>query len=69
MTLEIIKKKINFTPTNDIKGWVKLNDGTKSNFMVTPSGDFKLWGTNTHNEIVHPIISGLLEMLYDDRWI
>ena len=67
MELEIIKKKINFTPNNDIKGWVKLNDGTRSSFVVTPNGDVRHWGTNTHIEIVHPIISGLLEMLYDDR--
>jgi hypothetical protein len=66
-TLEVVKKKVNFLPNNEIKGWAKLTDGTKSNFVVTPSGEIELWGTNTHTELIHPIITGLLEMLYDDK--
>ena len=31
--LAVTKKKISFMPNNEIKGWAKLTDGTKSNFL------------------------------------
>lgn len=66
-TLEIVKKKINFMPNNEIKGWAKLTDGTKSSFTISPIGEISIWGTNTHVEVMNPILIGLLELIYDDK--
>lgn len=66
MTTQITTQKFNFIGNNEVKGWFKLTDGTKTNFHIQENGEVKQWGTSNNNE-VHPIVIGLLEMLFSQE--
>lgn len=61
----IIRKKVTFGNDNEIKGWIKTTDGTKTNFEIN-GGEIKQWGTATSTE-TNPFLLGLLEMLYSEE--
>jgi hypothetical protein len=61
----IIRKKVTFGNDNEIKGWIKLTDGTKTNFLIN-EGEIKQWGTATSTD-TNPFLLGLLEMLYSEE--
>lgn len=58
----IIRKKVTFCNDNQVKGWFKTTDGTKTNFSIA-DGEIKQWGNATTTD-TNPFILGLLEMLY-----
>lgn len=66
MTTQITTQKMNFIGNNEVKGWFKLTDGTKTNFHIQENGEVKQWGNSNNNE-VHPIVIGLLEMLFSQE--
>lgn len=45
---QIKTKKVNFIK-NEIKGWFRLTDGTKTQFSVDAQGNFSQWGNSTEN--------------------
>jgi hypothetical protein len=61
----IIRKKVTFGDDNEIKGWIKLTDGTKTNFLIN-EGEIKQWGNATSTD-TNPFLLGLLEMLYSQE--
>jgi hypothetical protein len=61
----IIRKKVTFGNDNEVKGWFKLTDGTKTNFEIN-EGELKQWGTATSTD-TNPFLLGLLEMLYSEE--
>lgn len=61
----IIRKKVTFGDDNEIKGWIKLTDGTKTNFLIN-EGEIKQWGDATSTD-TNPFLLGLLEMLYSQE--
>jgi polyribonucleotide nucleotidyltransferase len=66
MTTQITTQKMNFIGNNEVKGWFKLTDGTKTNFHIQENGEVQQWG-NSNNDEVHPIVIGLLEMLFSQE--
>ena len=65
MTTQITTEKMKFIGNNEVKGWFKLTDGTKTNFLIN-EGEIKQWGNSNNNE-VHPVVIGLLEMLFSNE--
>lgn len=63
METNITKKSVKFTD-NGVKGYIKLDDGTKTNFTIDESGEIKTWGTSTDNSIALPVITDIVTMLY-----
>ena len=63
MTTQITTQKMKFIGDNEVKGWFKLTDGTKTNFHIQENGEVKQWGDLNNNEI-HPVVLGLLELLF-----
>ena len=61
----IIRKKVNFGINNEVKGWIKTTDGTKTNFLIN-EGEIKQWGNATSTD-TNPFLLGLLEMLYSEE--
>jgi hypothetical protein len=61
----ITKKSVKFTDKG-VKGCIKLKDGTKTNFTIDTDGEYKQWGDNPNESITTPIITEILEMLYND---
>lgn len=66
MTTQITTQKMNFIGNNEVKGWFKLTDGTKTNFHIQENGEVKQWGDLNNNE-VHPVVISLLEMLFTNE--
>jgi hypothetical protein len=64
MTTSITKHKLTFCNDNEVKGWFKLTDGTKTNFLIDNNGEVKQWSDSTTITETNPFILGLLEMLY-----
>jgi len=46
MTTQITTQKMNFIGNNEVKGWFKLTDGTKTNFHIQENGEVKQWGNS-----------------------
>ncbi len=66
MSTQITTQKMNFVGNNEVKGWFKLTDGTKTNFHIQENGEVQQWGTSNTDE-VHPVVLGLLEMLFSQE--
>lgn len=63
METSIIKKSVKFTDKG-AKGYIKLNDGTKTNFIINDDGEIKQWGDASDETITTPVITDILLMLY-----
>lgn len=63
MENSITKKSVKFTDKG-AKGYIKLNDGTKTNFIIDEDGEIKQWGNASNESITTPVITDILLMLY-----
>jgi hypothetical protein len=63
MQSTITKKSVKFTDKG-AKGYIKLNDGTKTNFTIDEDGEIKQWGDASDESITTPVIMDILIMLY-----
>ena len=45
----IKKKEVTFTNDNQVKGWLKLKDGTKTFFNIDNNGEWEQWGNTRDN--------------------
>jgi len=63
MQSSITKKSVKFTDKG-AKGYIKLNDGTKTNFTIDEDGEIKQWGDASDESITTPVIMDILIMLY-----
>jgi hypothetical protein len=63
MESSITKKSVKFTDKG-VKGYIKLNDGTKTNFTIDEDGEIKQWGNTSNESITTPVITDILMMLY-----
>lgn len=59
----ITKKSVKFTDKG-AKGYIKLNDGTRTNFTINDDGEIKQWGDASDESITTPVITDILLMLY-----
>ena len=46
---QIKQKKVTFGKTNEVKGWFKLTDGTKTHFTISRDGEWEQWGNSRDN--------------------
>lgn len=46
---QIKTKKVTFGKSNEVKGWFKLSDGSKTNFCISPNGEWEQWGNTREN--------------------
>lgn len=61
---QIKSKKVTFGPANQVKGWFKLSDGTKTNFTISSAGEWEQWGNTRENLGVSvPFIEELVNFL------
>jgi hypothetical protein len=63
MENSITKKSVKFTDKG-AEGYIKLKDGTKTNFIIDEDGEIKQWGNVSNESITTPIITDILLMLY-----
>lgn len=45
----IKSKEVTFTKDNQVKGWLKLKDGTKTFFNIDSTGEWEQWGNTRDN--------------------
>ncbi len=45
----IKSKEVTFTKDNQVKGWLKLKDGTKTFFNIDNNGEWEQWGNTRDN--------------------
>ena len=45
----IKSKEVTFTNDNQVKGWLKLKDGTKTFFNIDNNGEWEQWGNTRDN--------------------
>ena len=45
----IKSKEVIFTNDNQVKGWLKLKDGTKTFFNIDNNGEWEQWGNTRDN--------------------
>jgi hypothetical protein len=61
---QIKSKKVTFGKSNEVKGWFKLSDGTKTNFTISKHGEWEQWGNTRDNLGVSvPFIEELINFL------
>jgi len=61
---QIKQKKVTFGKTNEVKGWFKLTDGTKTHFTISRDGEWEQWGNSRDNLGVSvPFIEELINFL------
>ena len=46
---QIKQKKVTFGKSNEVKGWFKLTDGTKTHFTISRDGEWEQWGNTRDN--------------------
>lgn len=46
---QIKTKKVNFGSHNEVTGWFKLTDGTKTHFHINKYGEWEQWGNTRDN--------------------
>ena len=63
-TLEIKTKKLQFGIGNEVKGWIKLTNGERTNFKINNDGEIIQSGNEKE---VHPFIINLYEMLFSQE--
>lgn len=66
MITQITTQKMKFIGDNEVKGWFKLTDGSKTNFHIQGNGEVKQWG-DLNNKDIHPVVIGLMEMLFSNE--
>ena len=60
----IKSKEVTFTNDNQVKGWLKLKDGTKTFFNIDNNGEWEQWGNTRDNLGVSvPFIEELINFL------
>lgn len=65
-TQQIKTKKVTFGQNNQVRGWFKTMDGTKTSFEITDDGELKQFGNMNTDMMIY--IIGLLEMLHTNDW-
>lgn len=60
----IKSKEVTFTKDNQVKGWLKLKDGTKTFFNIDNNGEWEQWGNTRDNLcLTVPFITQLVEFM------
>lgn len=61
---QIKTKKVTFGTHNEVKGWFKLTDGTKTHFNINKYGEWEQWGNTRDNLVVTvPFIEDIINFL------
>jgi hypothetical protein len=61
---KIKSKKVTFGNSNEVKGWFKLSDGTKTQFTINKYGEWEQWGNSRDNLGVSvPFVEELVNFL------
>ena len=63
----IKSKEVTFTNDNQVKGWLKLKDGTKTFFNVDNNGEWEQWGNTRDNLcLTIPFMIQLVEFMFSN---
>ncbi len=61
---KIKSKKVTFGNSNEVKGWFKLSDGTKTHFTINKYGEWEQWGNTRDNlGVFVPFVEELVNFL------